>query len=1308
MDPILVAYYSLTTHKITKRWIFNPSTDTPKYLKISNEELEALFASKPRIQKQGGFDDLFAEVDFTAPIDEIKDVITQADLKTSTTNTILAAPYSPKNVKPTDGETLVKDVTIYEYDRVYEMLQKISLVVGVPYYRLHADYIDETGHPVTTYKLFAGGPYDTSLMTYGHGGSIKIADGLFVDKYIYDIRQDARVYVLDTFRIARGVKYIIISDLNEVTANASFDDKYTTELIYYGLVLKYFPAITLEVFNEYIRSESSLSHKFPELVIQPSYLRARFSAEKEVIKAIAREKKHDDILTSISRCLVSFSAPGPLNLRNIFDAISTTPRMTTKEVFIPEVHYFVKEGSSTTIFSKIHHGIKQRPLPNQQILKQGVTVVISRSISGHDPIYVSFLANGRAYVKLSFSEEDFVVFDDIPELIKKYTGTLLSTVNSLGVKASPMGTIDTSMMTFDSITANLFWKRIITESQFRELIKSFENYVTANLLGHYDVVNLAKDSQVYMFKKGTYQFDGTLINRVLIKAGKGDIVNQFSYLTNPVVRTKWLEMYSGRSITISHRASDVSVEIEDAQASEFELFKKIATNMLASSPITSSTSSHNVKNALSKSREQDPVLFNLKKAGYPVVYARICQKKMQPVVYQEDEYASLPESIKKKLTKYKNFTYNKPAYYMCPGSQYKHLNFIAGVHPAGYCLPCCFKTAISDKERKARLVYESCTKTFHGPDDLVSDSRHILAINKTLDPGRVGQLPDAVKKIAPRDSYMFGVPQYYKGTFCPLLYIAATAIYEGQLTDGKITVNGKTIRAPNQPDMITPFIDALYQRLKKSGRVYMPDVRPESVIEAFTGNLFNASDVDWVDVFTRALSVFWGISLIFVDGEDVDMPARGSLSEKVIVVVKRMYTKESSVNNAGPAWYPLVQISEEYFKTGEVIRVIFDLSKDMDSLAAAITSYNKSEDAKANKVPTCGAIIEFIGSNDYIKYVGRNNKVYAIHIKSGEYAGLKIPVPYDDYASGREKVSFDPIVFDSQASLIKKFIDKFDVAGYQPFIVSSVISLSGNDGVYIGAVINDLYFQHLPITASPFVSSSWNMEERVTVVSAPPDAVIAATLTGPREVSESSIAMGLYKYYIYELVVMQTVEELRKLRDETIHEKIREAFSSVSVRGDVPKALKSINSVIPRGSDDFNKIVAVIESWPRGKPFSDIISSIDALSLSADNEMMMKSITLEGIRKAISSSCVRGKVNIKSFPNVYEACMNNAEYCDSSRRLIVDVDDDYWERFPDLVYEDLSNPIKRPYLIDRLYYDNIIDEFSYKVAHDESLFIRKK
>ncbi len=278
--------------------------------------------------------------------------------------------------------------------------------------------------------------------------------------------------------------------------------------------------------------------------------------------------------------------------------------------------------------------------------------------------------------------------------------------------------------------------------------------------------------------------------------------------------------------------------------------------------------------------------------------------------------------------------------------------------------------------------------------------------------------------------------------------------------------------------------------------------------------------------------------------------------------------------------------------------------------------------------------------------------------------------------------------------------------GYQPLNATGVIQCDGIDG-YVGAIVNDMFFQHLPTTTSPFIAASWNLSDRVKVVSMLPDQVIAASLKGPTEVTASSISSSLYKYYIYDLALMQVVEEIRKSRDETVHKKLHDAFAGIKTRSEIPKVMKSISDMIPRGSDDFNKIIAAIDMIPRG--VDGITDAISALILSSDEAASNAKITPDGILDAFNVSCTRGKVSMKSFPNVYESCHGGTrEYCTSSGKLIVDVDDDYWGKLPTLIYEDLSNPIKQPYLMDRLYYDNIIDEFSYTVKEDESLFIRKK
>lgn len=1318
-DPIIVAYYSTIKKAITKKIILVDPKDRNKsiselvesygkYVKTPNAEILGMFSLAHTTPTVGGTisggadEDLFADIDLEnlgAPEEESLTELMKGHKTLKVEQGRGLSSLLPSFIRiseklPTDS--INGEVKIYPFDKVYDFALKLGIVTGIPYYRMHIDYIDESGHVQGTYKLFAGGPYETSINTYAQKeSSVALGNGIFVDKYIYDIKSDTKVYVTDTFNIVNGVRYVLISDLNELISMAPLDDQYKMDLVYYGIVLKYWPQMTLEAFNEYIKNESKIGLKYPELARDPDYIKSQYSSERHLLGNIDIEdiKTASNVTTSIGRCLVSGAAPGPLNLRNIFDSLTTND--ITSKIHIPEIHYFIKDGPKNIQLTKVHHGIKPRGIPNQQVLRAGLTVIIMK---GSEVMYFSLHANGKWYFKVAFAEEDFMTFETIETFVSKYVSPIITSVNSIGLKGSPSGPIVVKDLKYEHISAGIFWKKILTDSQFKELIKVFDEYINAGVIGQYDVINTIKDSRLYIFKKGTYQFDGTLIDRVLIKAGKGELANQFAYLVNPLVRSKWMELYYGRVIRVTHRSSDIHIEIQDSQQNEFMMFKALMLHILRKSGIKE-TGIINVKNNLEKSKEQDPVLFNLKKAGYPVVYARICQKKMQPIAYQESELSGLPDATKKKLTKYKNFTYDKPAYYMCPGNTYKYLNFIAGIHPAGYCLPCCFKTPISDRERKAKQIFESCTSRFKGPDDLVSDSRHVLATNKILDPGRIGHVPELFKKITPRDTYMLGVTQYSRSVFCPMLSIGAIIVQE---------LRGKFI--PKSMDPVDYFVSELYQRLRTKGKVFMPELDPEDLMNTLgTTSKPQNDSVDWNNVITRALLVFWGITVVFCNAQDIDLPSAGSVTNKMVIVIKRMYTKESSVNNAGPAWYPVCKADQNYFKTGINNGIIFNLEEDLDILAESLEHYDKDQESHANKRPGAEAIIRFLGASGsapakYVKYIGRKNKVYCISFNFGGH-DLAIITKYSDYSSGKEKISFDYPTIVNDPTGLKKFFDAFELKGYLRFEVTKLLR-SKSSRQFIGVVCNDIQISHKPSVDSPFMKREWTPETRIIDVEYDIDQVNRSLLLGSSMIDDVSVSEALYKYYLYDLVMMQVTKELRKLRDPTISARLVDAFSG---QQSVPIILKSLSDIIPRGSDDFDLLVNTItQAKKEKKKLADMLPTV---TFSWDTKYMKTFMTPEKITEFINTSCVRGQVSIKSFPNVYEPCggdLSKKDYCNAQGRLLVDCDDEFWNSLPGLIVDDLTNNIKGEYIMDRLYYDNIIDEFSYNVSPNEDLFIKKK
>lgn len=1284
MDPIIISYYSTIQRKITKTWIVTNEKGSReelakiygRYVKASKEEIEAMFSTS--YSRGGSYEDLFGELDLSES-GELKNEKkeTKAEQRITMDGMTLGPGFKSRGPEV----EVSNEISFFEFDRLYDVALKISTLSGIPYYRLHLDYINKDGNRESLYKLFAGGPYDTGIMTYGHD-MLEFSPEVYVDKYTYDIRADTKIYVTDTFSVISGVKFIMISDLNELMTRVKFSDDYSRELIFYGLVLKYWPQLSWEPFKEYIKDENKIMSKYPELSRPMEYIKSQYNIERRLLKGVGR-KEIKDVMTSINKCVVSGLGPGPLNLRNIFDTLGTND--PGNKIHMPEIHYFVKDGNSLLQFSKVQHGVKMRGIPNQQILKAGLTVLIMR---GNDPMYFSLHSNGRWYFKATFAEEDFMNFDGISSFVKRYASILVGKINKIGLKGSPMGPIILDGMTYDNISASLFWKKILTENQFRELIRIMDSYVAAGILSQHDIVNTVKDSQLYIFKKGTYEFDNTLIDRVMIKSGRGEIKNQFEYLVNPLIRSKWNELYSGRMIRVLHRASDVSIEIQDAQKNEFDLFMDIILYILRTSGIKESDLT-SIKNNLDKSKEQDPVLFNLKKAGYPVVYARICQKKMQPIGYQESEYGSLPDNIKKKLVKYKNFTYDRPAYYMCPGNTYKYLNFISGVHPAGYCLPCCFKTPVSDRERKAKQIFESCTQRFKGPDEILSDSKHILATNKVLDIGRIGHIPEIFKKIMPRDTYMYGLSQYSRAIFCPMLSIGGLIMQE---------LRGKFI--PKSTDPVNYFIDELYSRLVSKGKTFMPDLDPNDLLLTFgrSDSLQNNS-VDWNGIITRALLIFWGITIVFCENEDIDIPSQGSMTDKIVFVIKRVYSKESSVNQSGPAWYPVCQVDRDYFKTSKIGSCIFSLKEDLDILDVSLDQYNISQESNVNKRPGADNIIQFLGlgAKDYTKYVGKNNKVYAIFVDT---LGLMIPVDYSDYASGKERISFDPVKSNNDPDTLKKFFDSFEMKGYIPFEVTQVLKRN-KDGMYTGVIVNGIQCPHNPINKSPFMKEGWNEESRVLSIDYDIDDVNRLLLVGQNGIRDEDTSRGLYKYYIYDLIVMQVTSRLKSFRDPDVQKRIRNEFES---SGSIPQVLKSLGDIMPRGSPDFEKMMAIIKDE---KDKKKVLDEVLRERYSWDQTYSESFYTSEKIREIIEETCIRKKIDIKSFPNVYEPCPGPNEYC-LGDRLIVDCEDDFWDSLPNLILDDFTNEIKKTYLMDRLFYDNIIDQFSYNVSQNESLFIKKK
>jgi hypothetical protein len=425
------------------------------------------------------------------------------------------------------------------------------------------------------------------------------------------------------------------------------------------------------------------------------------------------------------------------------------------------------------IFEKIKYRL-QMPINNSILL---VIPIFNHHNGRGDSLYLilTIQESGRYQVRSSWGEEIQIDFSTMFNLVQTQINPVIKNINNLGrgvfSSINHLPLMDRGNAKFSNLHLDLFWKMPISADKFEALGRMLaedakSNIIQPSLAGHHVDQSSKSDLKSYNYQmlKGMTRYDYE----------DADLYtsNYYEYLTNAKVKQHWLQLFGeGRLMHISYRITDVKVEVYDLREQEFPYFYGYIIYLLyrleklAELKGTQKTKGERGKrdrrlgtrmNQLKVLKSRDPDLYLFKKFGSDVVYSRICQKSHQPLMYDIGEYENLDASTRAKAVKFWNYTTNQPVYYYCPNSKFPFLNFLVGYHPRGYCLPCCKKTpgtalvtdAAEGEGGKKNYVYNVCmTKHIHTEEDIHEGaSRHIMSYGKTVDIGRIGQLPDIISK----------------------------------------------------------------------------------------------------------------------------------------------------------------------------------------------------------------------------------------------------------------------------------------------------------------------------------------------------------------------------------------------------------------------------------------------------------------------------------------------------------------------------------------------------------------------------------
>lgn len=702
---------------------------------------------------------------------------------------------------------VIKDINIFPEDRISDVKLKMYALGGSKIYNQHM-FVQSRGQVIPMrYKITADGiiPVDV-VKAFSEDAKIH---GFPSDHNIFPNRQSLRVVAFDYVETVGdifkklGTTTFYILDLEPMilgslgTLREQFkQDKIHFELFYYSFIVKFWPMISLGVFDLIVKGEK-IKGEYPDLEPSVSRLLDRFHIETKLLnrkykllrdagsgfkkfpkfrKLSPQIDKPDpngviDVAIKSAVLEVESSAKGSslvgktqIDMQQLYRNLDTSyqiPIIKTNLIIDNKPMILTKYDQSVPDIQQSYDQIRYR-----MQLPYFNSILFAVRLSKQNPGFlVVVIRNNGKYMVRSVWEKQ-MDFKTMFNIIKDAINPHIVEINKLGraifSSASRLRTIEIGNSEFSNLSMTMTWKQPISENGFKKFGEFLKDDFAADILrsktGMVDSDEITPNTIEFTIHKGITDIDPRSIEKSVI------VNNYYSYLTDAKIKMKWNQLMEGKPIIITRRTADVRFDLSDLREKEFRYFYTyFITRMFDAKDQISvkgapSRSKTQGQNRLKYLKEKDPVLFKFKRFGSDIVYSRICQKAYQPEVYSDNELSNLPSNIRNKAVKYWNFTTKTPAYYVCPNPKFPALSFIHDKHPKKFCLPCCKKSpsyefSVSKKDKrtgksKKSSIYNICLEhhCYDESETAAANNRYIMKYGKPLDLGRISYTPHLLDK----------------------------------------------------------------------------------------------------------------------------------------------------------------------------------------------------------------------------------------------------------------------------------------------------------------------------------------------------------------------------------------------------------------------------------------------------------------------------------------------------------------------------------------------------------------------------------
>lgn len=665
------------------------------------------------------------------------------------------------------------DLPLFRIDTVLDLMKKISIYTGIAYYKQCLCYDDYT--PVGYNALLYNKPINIDIRdiisTSSRIGNINI------DLHYYESHDDIRVVDKSTFMSlydvlrSKSVLNLISLDLFINDKLPSLDLQTYQDLYYYGCVYKYWPIITRAVFLSYLLTPKEFISMYPLLDIQTTELKYVYELQHKILKNIKFHEVNFYKYTGDSSLnmqinnivLQNNSNPNTFNMRIMFDMIHITnsiqliclkssyadkpirvykTRMSTESDYIMEIEQYIDIIKTDEDKNAIY--IVYKPYDN-------MLMILKIDDRNTHTIHCKLFNNSAL---------------PVTDIVQRCKDTIKHDMTQL--KRVFAGIYDNHDYEIRNISLYLNWKHNINTGMFMQIPKYYEDHIQAGIL-----TDISDDNNAYfefIYYKGINTSELQQYN-LDTDDNEIELSNEFEYLSDLKEYTRWHQyVNTGQLLRVYYLFNQIQFEMRNITSSNFNTIYSFIKHFISDFPTVVAQSTDIKLDQSIALKSLDPVLYS--QLTNDRLYSRICQKRYQPEMVID--ISTIDPSKRSKYIKYYNFTSKTPVYYTCPNPDYPQFSFLTDIHSSNFCVPCCKKKAVYDKN-----MYTTCLKNhvyIESTDNVSKKSRYIINYGKSIEYKRIGHLPYSlhqfftehgtiIESISIPDTFVYNDTDWHVDTF---------------------------------------------------------------------------------------------------------------------------------------------------------------------------------------------------------------------------------------------------------------------------------------------------------------------------------------------------------------------------------------------------------------------------------------------------------------------------------------------------------------------------------------------------------------